>query len=783
MAEDKDKQKSARKIDKQIDAISNNIDDLYQSSYSTRIDNNKNMNTIVGGINSEIDEIISKINGKEVSDISSLYVRLVNRTNSGEANTYKKISDSIAELFDGNSQLLGNALNFDMIRKSIQAENYQYDLICKYMPKLEDALEIMKDNVLSSDNFTKDFINIISRRSDEEYINLFNDRALILKDKYNIQELFEEMYYKTSKYGEYFLYEVPYKKAYERLLQRKERLDNAGVKYESKTIIEASQIINENDENNSIVPNGLTKEEEDTFNRFLKENFSDSDFEVKIIFDDTGIATKPIEDVLESAKIIELNSTNSLTEAFNEEARIKAEGAKVDTSTSDKVVNEDLLQFDGGNGLSQDGIFTANKPKRSEKVDEIAGAVLSELERENVIPVYMNNVPLGYIYLIVSNTYVEELVMNGNTYNSLVNVSNTRMLENDLDRQNDLLIGQIAGMMAREINAKFINANVDLKEEIYAVLRYNDHFCSTRGTNNVTVTFLPVEDVHHFYFKLNKKTHRGISDLERSLTPAMIYCMLYLNNAIATVGRSGDKRIYYVKQNVEQNVARTMLNVISQLKKGNMGMRQLTNLNTIFNVIGKFNDHVIPVSPSGDHPIDFEVMPGQNIDTPTDLMDRMEDMAISSTDVPTEFVQSVQNVDYATRFTMSNSKFLRKVYQRQRICQKHYTQIFEKIYNFEYNEHDMSIQILLPAPAYLSMTNMQQLINNVKDRATAIADMTFDNEADEKVKQNFINLLMKNDLGTYIDFSMINNLVDAAKIKVGVDKDDPDIAEGSGDEY
>ena len=770
MAEDKDKQRSAKKIDKQIDAISNNIDDLYQSNYSTRIDNTKNMNNIVGGINSEIDSIVAKINGKEVSDISNLYVRILDKGNSKEAGTYGKISDSIAELFDGNTQLLSNALNFDMIPKSIQAENYQYDLICKYMPKLEDALDIMKDNVLSSDNFTKDFINIISGRTDEEYLNTFNDRAIILKDKYNIQELFEDMYCKTSKYGEYFLYEVPYKKAYERLLKRKERLDNAGIRFESKLLIEASDI---NGPNSPINSNGLSKQEEETFNRFLKESFGeDSDFEVKIIFDDTGSACQPIENVFESAKIIKLHSSNSLTEAFNEDT-------KIDLNS----LAEDTLQFDGGNGLSQEGIITSDKSKRSDKINEIAGAVLSELERENIIPVYMNNTPLGYIYLMVSNTYVEELVMNGNTYNSLVNVSNTRMLENDLDRQNDLLIGQIAGMMAREINAKFINANVDLKEEIYSVLRYNDHFCSTRGTNNITVSFLPVEDVHHFYFKLNHKTHRGISDLERSLTPAMIYCMLYLNNAIATVGRSGDKRIYYVKQNVEQNVARTMLNVISQLKKGNMGMRQLTNLNTIFNVIGKFNDHVIPVSPSGDHPIDFEVMPGQNIETPTDLMDRMEDMAISSTDVPTEFVQSVQNVDYATRFTMSNSKFLRKVYQRQRICQKHYTQIFRKIYNFEYNEHDMSIQILLPAPAYLSMTNMSQLINNVKDRASAISEMVFDGDEDEKVKQRFMNLLMKNDLGTYIDFTMINNLINSARISVAVDKEDPDIAEGSGDEY
>ena len=755
-----DESKSSRKVNKQIENISNNIDDLYQSNYSTRSDNKTNMNNIIGGINNEIDDIISKINGQEVSNISNLYVRLLDKENTGIADSYKKINEGIESLFD-NGQLISNALNFDSVRKSIQAENYQYDLICKYMTKLEDAIEIKKDNVLSSDNFTKDFINITSSRTGDEYISQFNDRAIILKDKYNIQELFEDMYYKTSKYGEYFLYEVPYKKAFKRLLDRKVRLDG-GVKFESATILEAGELKDEKFINDL----SLTDDEKKAFSQFIKESLKEDNFKVNLIFDDTGIAAEPIQNVMEAANV--LSSHKSLTESFYESSVNKSD---------DEAVTTEGLQWTDGLVTNDDNII---KPD-SDKLKDIPGAVITELERENVIPVYMDKMCLGYVYLHVDNDWVQEIVMNGNTYNSLTN--NTKLVSDDFDRQNDVLIGQIAAMMSDKINAKFINANVDLKEEIYAVLRYNDHFCTTHGTNNITVSFLPAEDVHHFYFRMNHKTHRGISDLEKGLVPAMIYCMLYLNSAIGNIGRASDKRIYYVKQNVEQNVARTMLNVITQLKKGNMGMRQLTNMNTIFNVIGKFNDHVIPVSQSGDHPIDFEVMPGQNVETPTELMDRMEDMAVSSTDVPVEFVQSVNNVDYATRFTMSNSKFLRKVYQRQRICQKHYTQIFRKLYNFEYDENDMSVKILLPAPAYLSMSNTQQLIDNTKNYVNAISDIALATEEDDKVKQNFVNLAMRNYLGTYVDFSMIDDLITEAKIRAGEDKEDPDIAAGAEDEF
>ena len=717
------------------------MDSLYSSIYLTRSDDKNNLNQVVNDINGNINDILSQINGKNVSDISDLYVRLVNKDYIKSTSISSEIGETIESFFD-NRGLIMDSLNLQNIRKSIQAENYQYDLICKYMTKLEDALEIKKDNVLSSDNFTKDFVNIVSNKSDEESISIFNDNALILKEKYNIQNLFEDIYYKTSKYGEFFLYEVPYTKAFERLLTRKEKLMN-GIKYESATILEASQL----------------SENKDLSSDFLKDGVS-SDMQVNIIFDESGICPKPIELVKESLDVI--GKHRSLTESFTYNDKDKT------------ALTEGELKWED-NGLSQDGVISDEDKTKLSK--DIKGAVLAELKREDVIPIYMDTTPIGYLYITVSNNWVEELIMNGSTYNSLTN--NTKIITDDFDRQNDILVSQISGMMAEKINKKFINANIDLKEEIYAVLRHNDRFCATHGTNNVTVTFLPVEDVHHFYFKLNPNTHRGISDLEKAMVPAMIYCMLYLNTAIANVGRAQDKRIYYVKQNVEQNVSRTLLNVVNQLKKGNMGIRQLENMNSIFNVIGKFNDHIIPVSQSGDHPIDFEVMQGQNVDTPTDLMDKMEDMAVSSTDVPLEFVNTVNNVDYATRFTMSNSKFLRKVFARQRICQGWFTKVFRELYYFEYGDNDMSMKLMLPAPAYLSMNNANQLISNVRDYVNSISDFYCSGETDE-VKAAFLKLTMRNQLGTYIDFSMIDDLLEQAKIMTSIEKDDSDL--GGGDE-
>ena len=731
---------SLKRIDKNIDSLMANMNSLYQSNYSSRTDNKVSSDSIFGTIEDNLDKILSDINNQNTSDIASLYSRL----NKGN-NVNTELEDFLTK--GGN---IIDTINIDNIRKYIQSMDYQIDMICRYMPKLQLALEIMKDNVLSSDSFTKEYVNVLSDRSNTEALNLFNDRAKLIKSKYDVETLYDEIYEKTSKYGEYFLYHVPYTKAFERLLKRKERMSH-GIRYESVFNygnIKDNTLLLESSGSNIKLSEDYTKE------------LSNGNTKVNIVFDESGIIPEPIETIKESYQV--LSEHKSVCESF---------------MVSSNLEETSVLQFD--DGLSSDGLVAGDRDIKIS--DKLNGSVLYEIPRADIIPLRMSNTVVGYLHLMVENNYVNSLVLNGGTYNSVTN--NTKLVGEELDRQNDLFVSYLATTMAEKINAKFINSNMDLKEQIYSILRHNDKFCCTNGTNNIRISFLPAEDVEHYYFRLDKKTGRGISDLDRAIVPGMIYCLLYLSNVIGKSTREQDKRLYYVKQNVEQNVARTMMNVIAQLKKGNMGMRQLDSMNSIFNIIGKYNDHIIPMSQSGEPPITMEVMQGQQIETPTDLMDRMEEEAIESTDVPLEFVNSIRQVDFATRFSMSNSKFLRKVYKRQAICQRLFSNNFRKLYNFEYKENDTSIHILLPVPAYLAMVNGQQLLDNVKNYVTSLAEIICVGKDDE-VKNAYIAKLSRYYLGTYVDFDKIDDMLKSTEIELEVDKDSTMGSEdGSGDEY
>ena len=745
MADDK-VQTSLRKINKKLDNLNTTVTNLHNTTYSSRIDNQNDMDRITGTIDDNLDDLLSAVNGQNISDITNLIIRLQRRNTNDLSSAQKDLEAMVTD------NTVMNTLDLQNIMKYIQAQNYQYDIILKYVPALYEAIEIMKDNVLSSDNFTKDFVSIVAHKSAKKELDQFNSRAKKLKEKYNIQDLFEEMYLDASIYGEYFLYHVPYKVAFKRLLDRKNasiRVKNESFKATGKVIFESANYYNEHKTDWS------NNKDLSTY----MENQLGNNSKVFLKLDPYNIIPEAVNEVKSAME--QYHKYTSVSEQFVQEQKNIGSGTPI-TEEEYYEGTKKTLKYDSIN-IAQDGFINKSNDNmnmgRDINIKDIPGSVMYKIPRENIIPCYIGDYCLGYFYFTVINDYITKQIVTNSNFNSTINSS--KIQETEMDKQNDELIGHIAASIAEQIDANFINTNGNLKEAIFAILRYNDEFNATYGTNEVTVSFLPAEDVHHFYLKLNKKTHRGISDLEKSVVPAMLYALLYLTDVINKVSRSQDKRIYYVKQNVETNVARTLLNVITQIKMGNMGMRQLENMNTIFNVIGKYNDHVIPRSQSGESPIEFEVMQGQQSETPTELMDKMKEAAVNSTDVPYEFTQSINQVDFASRFTMSNSKFLRKVFKRQRVCQDHFSKIFLKLYNFEFNENESSAKIQLPAPAFLTMTNSQQLIENTKNFATSIADMEFNQEQD-KQKAVFIKLFVRNYLGSYIDYDNIDQLIEKA---------------------
>jgi hypothetical protein len=781
---DDNEYKTPRSVTQKLDLLDSKMDSLYKDIHLSRTDDVHNLDDIIDNMDTAIDKL--QFNDTNSSGV----VELLRRLEGGSKSNTEKLMSSVQDLFQ-NDNLLTNLFATEEIHKFIQAENYNYDMICKYMPKLLDALEIKRDNVLSSDNFSKNFINPKYSKTSKKEVAKFTANSKRLERIYDFQDFIDRVYMKTSKYGEAFVYCVPYNTAFDQLLKRRRmyghqggqmlpqnRLyENAYIDAPSRTILEESYTVTSDFK--SYVKQ--VSEEADISEKSLMEGMPDLG-EVTITFNDSGMINSYIEEsyiATESEKIKAFKSLSSLHESNKMSGEVVSEAGSSNQNQMVSIFKGHPQKGRLRNTASAEGLIVSSIDDDSaEKITDINGAVLEILPRENVIPIYFDKRCVGYYYLDIMEDPGKCGFCGGN--HTTPGITNAAMFQQDMSgEQQELVTRYIAAKISAQIDSHFINANKDLKNEIYAVLNYNDKFNVTKA-NNIAVTFIPADDIVHCYFDFDEHTHRGISDLRKSLVPAMLYILLYLTDVIGKITRSNDKRVYYVKQNVEQNTARTMMNVVAQIKKGNFGMRQIESMNNILNVVGKYNDYVIPLGPSGDPPIQFEVMQGQEVNTPTDLMEKMEEAAVNATGTPFEFVNSTMQQDFATRFTMSNSRYLKGITTRQRKVEKFVSKIYTKTYNYEFDEDNTEIEIILPPPYYLALQNNAQMFDNVNNMADKIIDSELSSEPDE-VKSEFRKIYVRNILGTYIDFDDVDRLTQMARINVEVNKPPATADGGAGD--
>ena len=761
--DDKDKKsiisKSNRKnINKSLTLLDKKMDEMYKDIYISRPDNRKNLDTIIDNM----DEVLDSLQGSDFR--ASGMTELIRRLDNDQDKNTKQFISSVNDLFN-DENIVGSLFANENVHKYIAGQNYNYDLICKYLPKLQDALEIKRDNVLCSDNFSKSFLNPKSISSSKDESELFRSNVKRIEKEYEISDFLDKTYMNTSKYGEDFIYIVPYNVAYERLFKRSNMRISGGNGLSQTTMFESYT-------ENKCLPEGfqITKE----FVDYAKVTGSEINIdllkdlpnlgEISIHFNSNNMITSSVNEVCVLKSKQELDLFKSLTEAyFGNDVLTEAESNKLNSMFDD--VNKQNKKLSGKNSYSTDGLILANNLDRDpSKIDKnFLGAVVERIPREDILPVYIGKKCVGYYYFEFAEDPNRCGFCGGNHYTPMIG-NGSKFEYNMSESQQEMVIRYISSKISNSIDTKFINANKDLKEEIYNILNYNDKFDATR-TNHIGVTFIPAEDMVHCYFEIDEHSHRGISDLERAVTPAMLYILLYLTDILGKITRSTDKRVYYVKQNIESNVARSMMNVVQQIKKGNYGMRQIESMNNILNIVGKYNDYIIPVGQSGDAPIDFQIMNGQEINTPTEIMEKMEEAAIN-TIIPFEFVNSTYQTDYATRFTMSNTRFLKTIYTRQRKTEKIFSKIYTKIYNYEFGENISEIEIILPPPTYLTATNNAQLIDNITQMADKIIEAEMSNEEDDAIKNEFKRLYVRENLGTYIDYNSVERLRDLAKVNV-----------------
>ena len=736
-----------------VSNVEDDMQQLYADTYLSSRDGLDSMGSIADKMEDNISQIIHRNNQYDISNISKLYSRLMRQSSGpGKGKTEQELANELEGLFSDNNfadAIMGSYLS----NKWIDDLDREIDAILKYVPNIKEALEVLKDAVLSADSTSKDFIFPKVQASDDAELKIITDRISRMEKKYDLPRKVEDWYDGASKYGESFVYRVPYSRAIDKLLKQKNQTNSAA------------------NFSMPMLENGVLNESVLFESGKIEDSFSDMKFDTKANFeveiDTSAILASAINETKTGINSVRKPIVKGLMESYAEDVKDGVAVHEADKLT--KIIPSDLEVPEGLN-LSKTGSSSTGKKLDDKTSVNVRGCVVKTLDRKNLIRLYVDDsICLGYYYLEfrdkndLNMAYYMDNERNLGYSKSISTIQKT-ITANLEDSRVDHLMKTIAKKISDKLDATFVNANQDISKEIYAILKYNDIFNSNQA---VRVSYLPPEDVKWLRFREDTENHVGLSDINESIIPAKLLAMLYISYVTGVLTRGQDKRVYYVKQTIETNIAQTLLNVINQIKKSNFNMRAIENLNNLLNITGRFNDYIIPVGPSGDSPIQFEVMPGQQFDINQDLLNLLTESAVNPI-VPLELIQMRMNPEFATQYTSSSLKLLRKTYRRQARLQTFISDLYTDIYMAEYEEYQC-IECELPPPVFLSMVNTNQLLENTKQYVETIAEMEYEGDTSETAEQEkaiFKRKMINSILASYIKPSEIERCKNAAKFEV-----------------
>lgn len=777
--------------------IQDDLDSAYKNTYYSDNKDAKYIDSIRRTIDRDLNGLMDRTRLRNSGNsISDLYSRTLANKDDDMVREFKQaLSDEsmLSDLMDMYSQ---NAIQRDLDR--------EIDVVCKYIPKLDEALDIKADHVLCADHFNQDNMEVtrITNAGGKE-VDQTDGSGLgsadtasadieSFKKKYLLRELADKCYRKTAKYGEQFVYIVAYNKALKRLIKKSA---NQGLMIESAVLNEETiskefgfQKFNvyygERDEKKALLENVYFEDAYEISNPnnagIIKEKYDELEVEINnsgVIPTIFAEAQTKRRVMIESAALF--NDDRVENQSLNEEEkRLVQSGEMLSNNSYLRNMHQEFKKFAQGGTmktpqkLAVDG-FTSTDGARNTKEEEInvPGCIVKLLDHTMVKILKIDETILGYYYIECNRNMDNNQTTFSSTLGGLRPRRSTRDRENmERPSMDDQVLMKIARSISQKIDVKFINANQDLAEEIYAILKYNaDH--GDGKVSRIRVSFIPPEDIVHVYFDINEKSHRGISDLQKSLFPAKLLSCLYISNTLALLTRGYDKRIYQVRQTVDTNIQGVLLSVINQIKQSNFNLRQIENMNNILNITGRFNDLVIPQSQNGESPVNFEVMPGQNIEIKTEFMQMLEEMAVNLTGVSLEMVNSRYQEQTATHITMSNSRFLIKIYDRQIKYQDFLSEIFTRIYQCEYGVED-ELEVRLPAPVMLNFTNTSQILSVANELIQNIVIMKMGaQQTDEMLKNEFVSGLMEHFFKSFLPTEKINQIYEDARVEMAIKKE------------
>ena len=636
-----------------------------------------------------------------------------------------------------------------------------YDSIYKHIPECAQALDTFKDNILSPDDYTKMSYSIVYDSDD-----LADDKKVIekqleqIREHYKLNEKSERIIEEALKYGESYIAVLSLDEDLSYMLNDPLfKMNKVLNEEELRTIDDKTLDI-------TITKDDITLDEQ-TISAF-KDVFSFDEEKAKMLSESTNFKKKG---QLNEADLIKTDIANFINTnvVIGSKSEMLIERYLAD---NDKVFKDLQNKTDLPTAKKQHG----KKSDNDKKPLGLNGTVQRHLEPRKTLELKIDDICYGYFYVEDGLNRVPTMAYLGqpsgreahqniamapnNTVASSTTVgyspgdgSPAKQL-NVSEEKLKLITSVFIDTISKKIDKDYIRNNKKFREFIYELVR-QDYIIKKA----VKITYFLPEEVIKFEVPA---IYRKI------LFFAKLYLAVLTNDLLIKLGRSHDKRVFYINTGLDNDSSQAVARVIQDIKTKEYKIDSLNDINTILSLYpGRFDDYYMP-SINGERPVEIDTLQGMDNQADQEFLEYLRNSMLSGIGVPKALIDAMGEMDFARTLSAQNANFLRSIIKYQQLLTEPFSRLIRRIYKYENTyaadvtdskaakEKDLMtayeeelISVKFPAPASLNYSNLSDIIQSVDTNAEFIANQIVPQTMTENTED------MKNKLKAEIAKSLI----------------------------
>ena len=730
------KEINEKKIDELLTKTSTSVygmtDDLDQESQRIR--------SIIKLTSAQTNDIYgSRVNGKPID-----YVREMNfnslfaaTNNPGKKKDKEKTSQNsvqdLKKFMNETESGAATSILYSDTNYIMQIQNYK--AIKENIPECGTCLDIIKDNILSPDDYTKMLFEIKYDTTNQNEKNTVLNNIENLKKKYHFEEKVDEI------------------------------LDNALV-----TGICPVAVLSLEEEFSSMLNDSRTLNE--CYNSARENDLRTHDIAVSV-HDISDLTT------LERNALLESYSVESDNENITDSEKIKIISESIVStanthikigSSKELLVDRIMAEKSNYNRLTEEkaydfeGLYGNKDKKKLNKKDDnkplgLTVSVIRILDPEKFVDLTIDDINYGGLYIETpttgiyngENTYLGTPINSPSTNTSMMTpqgvgqpgvrnapqsqTSSSAQILNVTDQKLRLISDVFLRTLTKKIDKDFIRNNKQLKDVLYSLVKQN---------------YIINKDIKVTYFTPEELVIFRVPPIYRKIIFfAKLYLATLTNTLLVKLGRGHDKRVFYISGGLDNNLEQAVSTVIQDVKTKEYKLSTINSISTILQLNpGHFDDYFFPEI-NGERPIQIETLAGMDIDINNDFIQYLKNSMLSGMNVPSTLIDEMQNLEYARKLASQNANFMRFILRYQMLLTQPFDRMIKQLYNNEYliasstNEDGKKIQtefsengninnisVSFPSPANLNQSNLTDQIQTAETNAQFVVDSLLPSKQD-----------------------------------------------------